>query len=75
VDKCIGGILGQLCEPRTKPRLDYVRMENVLKRTKMDYYKEAKDGNIGLYIRGFKPNTVTLIDRNILLEFYLVKQK
>jgi hypothetical protein len=30
----IGGILGQLCEPRTKPRLDYARMENVPKRTK-----------------------------------------
>jgi hypothetical protein len=30
----IGGILGQLCEPRTKPRLDYARMENVPKLTK-----------------------------------------
>jgi hypothetical protein len=30
----IGGILGQLCESRIKPRLDYARMENVPKRTK-----------------------------------------
>jgi hypothetical protein len=30
----IGGILGQLCEPRTQPKLDYARMENVPKRTK-----------------------------------------
>jgi hypothetical protein len=34
IKKTIGGILGQLCEPRTNPRLDCARMENVPKRTK-----------------------------------------
>jgi hypothetical protein len=51
----IGGILGQLCEPWTKPRLDYARVENVPKWTKdgllqrgksWSFHKSTKDGNI-----------------------------